>query len=274
MLHLKTTPLTAALLYPSHNVLDFKHLSTTLNLILEPTNIKFRLIHEKPDHMAILSSESLHLVISQQASPLILPAYQRALQSQMSLLETPYLLNRCAGHSNTITLSVGAGPVPLSVENSKESDEMQTLVAQMAINYILNQLPADAVYWAGSNQIMSPKGFLECLNDPVSEPSPPRAPLSQHENIYPRKKRYVAPDPSIEREDLPTISQANPPSFLDMHENRSRVTAKVHNRLVKWAALILFGVFGVSSVSTDKAPKQGLELSEIQTKQIEDQRIF
>jgi len=98
-----TTHMTAALLYPRHEPLNFKHLATTLNLILEPAKLKFRVIHERPGKAAVLSCRKLHISIIANEASLASDDFQKTLGQLMEQGVSETLLNKIEMHNKIMT---------------------------------------------------------------------------------------------------------------------------------------------------------------------------
>jgi|GEM_PF-5822422 len=174
-------PLTAALLYKRHDPFNFKHLATTLNLILEPTEIRFRVIHERPGATAVLSCPNLHILLNATASDSGSPFLNTS--ENAHALPNP-LKRRVETHKRILTISIGIGPLPqTSVGDDTSAADLLPLIGQMVVNHLLNMNPAEAVYWGGTGRLMTPKEFLDMINGPLpvapeDQPPPRRAATS------------------------------------------------------------------------------------------------
>jgi len=139
----QTKNLTAALLYQTHDPLNFKHLATTLNLILEPAKIKFRVIHERPGQAAVLSCRKLHVAISANDAAHASEHLKTALQAPINSTVEHSLATKIKSHRRNIEIAVGAGPLPHSLDKGDLGDDsLLPLLGQMVVNHILNMNPA------------------------------------------------------------------------------------------------------------------------------------
>lgn len=165
-----TTRMTATLLYTCHEPLNFKHLATTLNLILEPAKLKFRVIHERPGQAAVLSCRKLHVSITANEAPLASDDFLKTLALQLNLDMQQTLRTKLENHKNTVEVTVGSGPLPHGPDGGDTSSAaLLPLLAQMVVNHLLNMNPAEAVYWGATDQLMSPRSFLDMINAPLAE---------------------------------------------------------------------------------------------------------
>lgn len=176
---LQTAPseVRAALLYRDHDPLNFKHLATTLNLILQPTGLCFRIIHECPDKSAVLSCRKLHVAISANDAGLISDDMRHALQNLRAKPMRPVLEQKFDTHRKAIEITVGTGAFPHGPQpNDPDAEELVPFLAQIVVNHLLNINPADVVYWSGTHSLMSPKEFLRLINSDDDTPPPPTPP--------------------------------------------------------------------------------------------------
>lgn len=209
--------LAAALLYTQHDPLNFKHLATLLNLILEPAKIRFRVIHERPGRAAVLSCRKLHIALEAQSAAET-SAFLADATNASSLPEP--LRTKLKAHARTIVLSVGTGPLPHGApHDDRSAANLLPLVGQMVVNHLLNMHPADAVYWGETNKLMSPKAFLAEINGPlegapepakIEHPKPPRPPrtpkvtakdrdLLRHEVLEKKRREAASRTPASTR---------------------------------------------------------------------------
>lgn len=173
-----TTTLSAAVLYQDHDPLNFRHLATTLNLILEPANLKFRVIHEHAGKTAVLSCRKLHVAISANDACMSSDDLHQTIRSHSDKLLTPDLRRKVDEHRRTIEITVGCGPLPHGpLLNDPKAGRLLPLLAQMVVNHLLNMNPGDAVYWGPTDQFMTPRAFLAMINAPTPQtPSGPGNP--------------------------------------------------------------------------------------------------
>lgn len=176
--------LTAALLYREHDPLNFKHLALTLNLILQPAELRFRVIHEKPGQKAVLSCRQLHVSINTRNASQGVDDVQRILEAQTNRGMSHSLREKIEDHRVAIEIAVGTGPLPHDEKSDDpQSEALVPLVAQMVTNHLMNSNPADVVYWGETDTVMTPKEFLALINGPaedeyVAPPPPPSSGIS------------------------------------------------------------------------------------------------
>ncbi len=179
MLDYQANKPSAELFYITHDPLNFRHLCTTLNLILEPTNLRFRRIQKRDSDSAILSNRKLNIVVS--VGSLATPfSTSRGNPS----LNTPHaddlrLLADLEHCESSVTVSISPGPMPFGDEiGDDQFDELSPLIAQIVVNHLMNMNPAKAVYWQATDQIMRPKHFLNMINGQKTQHRPKDAPCA------------------------------------------------------------------------------------------------
>ncbi len=226
-----TQTLTAALLYSAHDPLNFKHLATTLNMILEPAKIKFRVIHERPGQAAVLSCRKLHVAISANNAPQASDQLKNALLAHKDAPYADTLRNKITGHLRSIEVSVGSGPLPHSIDAGEPKDSsLLSLLAQMVVNHLLNMNPADAIYWQANDQFMSPRSFLAMINAPVparpstQRPQPARnnAPKEANPIVSARFDSYARPTPNVLRREIIKERENNVTPLTDHSLNNAK----------------------------------------------------
>ncbi len=172
--HAAPSEVRSALLYREHDPLNFKHLATTLNLILQPTGLCFRIIHECPGKSAVLSCRKLHVAISTNEAALISDDMRIALQSLRAKPMKANLEQKFDAYQKAIEITVGTGAFPYGPQpTDPDAEELVPFLAQIVVNHLLNINPAEVVYWSGTNSLMSPKDFLRLINSDDDMPPPP-----------------------------------------------------------------------------------------------------
>ena len=216
-----TTHMTAALLYPRHEPLNFKHLATTLNLILEPAKLKFRVIHERPGKAAVLSCRKLHISIIANEASLASDDFQKTLGQLMEQGVSETLLNKIEMHTNTVEVSVGSGPLPHGPAcDDPSATALLPLIAQMVANHLLNMNPADAIYWGETNKIMTPREFLAMINAPMAQAPEDQEPKGPGQMDAEPKTAPIPPTPT-ERPAPNTLRRTKITPREDLPENAS-----------------------------------------------------
>lgn len=170
MLDFRIDTAAADILCHEHSPVEMRMLSQVVNLIIQPTGIKFRLIQNVPGARAILSSETVHVAISFATKPLQTSAFDRTAVLQNDIAGDTDLEKLVAEHQQTVSIRVGNGPVPSSVRASGfdfpivEAD-LKLLILETATNHLVNCHPQSAVFWQPTGRIMRAKAFLDALND-------------------------------------------------------------------------------------------------------------